>query len=118
MNPLALILTMSLLPATASVSRPLPVAVGTRPRDAWIAEDKLKHGFMSLAVVGFTQASARTVDFDQSAAAVMGVAAGAIAGLGKEWYDRKSGRPFSYRDLIWDSIGIAAGAWLARNVRQ
>jgi uncharacterized protein YfiM (DUF2279 family) len=118
MNPLALILAMSLQPGPASTAKPLPVLAGTRPGDAWIAEDKLKHGFMSLAVVGFTQAGARTVGFDQSAAAVMGVAVGAIAGLGKEWYDRRHGRPFSYRDLIWDSIGIAAGAWVAGNIRE
>jgi uncharacterized protein YfiM (DUF2279 family) len=118
MNPLALILATSLLPGPAAATQPLPVWIGTRPRDAWIAEDKLKHGFMSLAVVGFTQAAARTAGFDRSTTVTMGVAVGAMAGLGKEWYDRKQGRPFSYRDLIWDSIGLAAGAWLAGNLRE
>ena len=40
----------------------------------------------------------------------------AVAGIGKEWYDRAKGGPFSSHDLICDLFGIICGslvAWLS-----
>jgi uncharacterized protein YfiM (DUF2279 family) len=90
----------------------------TAPRDEWFAEDKLKHMFLSMAVVGFAQAGARTAGAARTPAVAIGVSLGAAAGLWKEWHDRRTGRPFSARDLAWDALGIAAGALLVSQARE
>jgi uncharacterized protein YfiM (DUF2279 family) len=49
---------------------------------------------------------------------VIGVSSSALAGLWKEWHDRSIGRPFSYRDLVWDAVGVTVGAIIVDNVRE
>ena len=118
MNPLVLTLTLQLVGSTPTIpSATQPVVQDTRSGDRWFAEDKLKHAFMSIAVVGFTHAGARTVGFDRSSSTMLGISAGVSAGIGKEIYDRKRGRPFSFRDLIYDAVGITLGALIVRNTR-
>jgi uncharacterized protein YfiM (DUF2279 family) len=119
MNTLLLVLAMNLQPVSGSAANTLRTSiVQNRPADAWFGQDKLKHAFMSTAVVGFASAGARTVGLNTSESFVIGVSAGALAGLWKEWHDRRIGRPFSYRDLVWDAIGITAGAIIVDNVRE
>lgn len=119
MNTVLLVLAMHLQPALALAPDTTPTAiVQNRSPDAWFGQDKLKHAFMSTAVVGFASAGARTVGLNRSESFVIGVSSGALAGLWKEWHDRRLGRPFSYRDLVWDAIGITAGAIIVDNVRE
>ena len=85
-------------------------------RDRWFGEDKLKHLFTSTAVVGFGHATARTVVSSEEAV-IPAVLGGVAAGLWKEWYDRRRGRPFSGRDLLYDAVGVALGAALVSRAR-
>ena len=114
---IALALTLLLSPAQA-----LPVPLRWAPHqtrtDAWFGEDKFKHSFLSMATVAFANAGARLFGLDDSAALSVSVGTGAVAALGKEFYDRRQGGPFSVRDLAWDALGIAAGALLVANTRE
>ena len=81
--------------------------------DAWFGADKFKHFAMSYAITAFAFAGARSI-FDSDASAGVALAAGATAGLLKEFYDRSRGRPFSARDIVWDAAGIAVGFVMVR----
>ena len=119
MNTVLLVLMMNLQPACAVAADPVHTAVAQNsPRDAWFAQDKLRHAFMSTAAVGFAYAGARTVGLNRSESFVIGVSSSALAGLWKEWHDRSIGRPFSYRDLVWDAVGVTVGAIIVDNVRE
>ncbi|MEX2284444.1 MAG: hypothetical protein WEE89_18285 [Gemmatimonadota bacterium] len=120
MNAVLLVLALNLHPGNASVSQRVDRSVNQEQRypDEWFAQDKLQHAFMSMAVVGFAHAGARLVGIEKTGAVVVGVSSSAISGLWKEWHDRRIGRPFSYRDLVWDALGIAAGALVMDNVRE
>src|SRR5262245_20770225 len=117
MNPLTLALTLSLsapsLPSDSSRAEQQVAA-----RDEWFAEDKLKHMFTSMALVGYGQATARTAGVARGPSVAIGVSLTAVAGFGSEWHDRRQGRPFSPRDLAWVAVGIAASTLLVRNVRE
>lgn len=110
MNPIApLILSFRL---TFGGVAPVPP-----PPDEWFAEDKVQHFFFSFALTNLSYGTARLVGMDRGAAAVTaGVTAGA-AGIGKEIYDRSTGGHFSYKDLVWDGAGIAAGLTLVSHAR-
>ena len=78
--------------------------------DPWIAEDKVKHFFTSFVVTSLSASGARLAGADRSTSMHVGIAVGASAGVGKEVSDVRSTGIFSYRDLIWDVLGIAAAA--------
>jgi uncharacterized protein YfiM (DUF2279 family) len=117
MNPLTLALTLSLTAPSLPAKSNVPDQQ-VAPRDEWFAEDKLKHMFTSMAVVGYGHASARTAGAARGPSVAIGVSLSAVAGLWKEWHDRRQGRAFSPRDLVWDAVGIAAGALLVSKVRE
>jgi uncharacterized protein YfiM (DUF2279 family) len=114
---IALALTLLLAPAQT-----MPVQLRWAPyqaqTDAWFGEDKFRHAFLSAATVAFANAGARLVGLDDSATLAFSVGAGVTAALGKEFYDRRKGGPFSLRDLTWDAVGIALAALLVANTRQ
>jgi uncharacterized protein YfiM (DUF2279 family) len=87
------------------------------PRDAWFAEDKLKHYFMSLAATNLAYGGARLVGLERRPALFAAAGAAGAAGLWKEWYDHHRGRPFSVRDLVWDAAGVATGVVAMRATR-
>jgi uncharacterized protein YfiM (DUF2279 family) len=37
--------------------------------------------------------------------------------IGKEIHDRRAGGEFSFKDLTWDALGMAAGAALSQHTR-
>lgn len=88
-----------------------------RPYDPWIAEDKLQHLGMSAAITTFSYGSARAAGFDRGPALTVSIVAAATAGIAKEIYDRKAGRPFSFKDLFWDALGTAAAVMMLESVR-
>ncbi len=85
--------------------------------DAWFAEDKLRHFFMSFAATSFAYGAARTAGLGHGPAELAAGASAAAAGVWKEFHDRRRGGPFSYRDLAWDAVGIAAALILAVQTR-
>lgn len=85
-------------------------------RDAWFAEDKLRHFTVSAAATTVGYGGARFL-LDAEPAAVT---AGSIAlglGIAKELMDVRAGGPFSLKDLIWDAAGVALGLTLANGIR-
>jgi hypothetical protein len=60
---------------------------------------------------------ARATRIDSGAGLALAGVAGVIAGIGKEVSDRGRGGPFSFRDLAWDAVGIAAALALAAGTR-
>ena len=85
--------------------------------DRWFAEDKLKHAMMSIAVVNFAHAGARFVGLQDERAVAIAALSAVAAGIWKEAFDQRIGRPFSGRDLVWDALGIGLGLALVSNAR-
>lgn len=98
---------------------PPPAVVDTTEptEDEWFAEDKLRHFFLSFAATSLAYGAVRTAGLDHGPAEVVAGAGAAAAGVWKEFDDRRRGRPFSYRDLAWDGLGIAAALILAVQTR-
>lgn len=89
----------------------------TRVHDAWIAEDKFQHLGMSAAITTFSYGSARLAGVDARPALTLSIAVAATAAIGKEIFDRRAGRPFSFKDLMWDAFGTAAAVMMLESVR-
>lgn len=79
-------------------------------------EDKLKHFFMSFAITSVGYGVARLA-LDHGPAVVAAIAGGAVAGIGKEAYDTRTGGDASVGDLAWDALGIGAGTALNTQIR-
>jgi uncharacterized protein YfiM (DUF2279 family) len=87
------------------------------PADAWLGEDKFRHFWASYVVTSFGFAAAVAAEQDRDTALLVGIGAGAAAGIAKELYDRRRGQIFSRRDLVADALGIAAAYFLLREIR-
>jgi putative lipoprotein len=82
-------------------------------RDSWFGIDKIKHFFISAFIesVAYSGLQAAGVNRRPAVAAAIGITA--AVGVAREIHDkRKPGNRFSYRDLTWGGLGIAAGATL------
>lgn len=75
-----------------------------------VAPDKLKHFFLSAFVQSVSYSALRLARVDHDGALVTASAATVAVGIGKEVYDRRSGRAFDARDLVWDLAGAGAAA--------
>jgi uncharacterized protein YfiM (DUF2279 family) len=88
-----------------------------RPAGGWFGADRLKHFFLSFFVQSASYSVARGVGMSRTAALIPATAATAGVSLSKEVWDRKRGRGFDQRDLVWDALGAgAASALLIRTV--
>jgi uncharacterized protein YfiM (DUF2279 family) len=85
--------------------------------DPWFGSDKFRHFLLSYAVTAFTFASLRSGGLGGDDALAGGMAAAAVAGLGKEAHDRRRGGLFSGRDLVADGVGIMTAYFLLLEVR-
>ena len=96
----------------------LSLSLQQEPRDRWIGEDKLKHFFTSFAATAISASAARLVGMDARTAAWAGAGAGGALGVWKEIRDAATpaGRA-SFRDLVWDGAGVAAGTAVMLQVR-
>jgi uncharacterized protein YfiM (DUF2279 family) len=103
--------------ATSRFARP-PAYYAPAPaeRDAWLGEDKFKHFMMSYAITAGSFGAMRMVA-DRDASLTSGIALGIAAGILKEVYDKRDRRRFSAKDLLWDALGITAGAVIAKQTR-
>ena len=84
--------------------------------DKWIAEDKLKHFAFSYMITSISAGAARTVT-GRDESVLIGASLGLLAGIAKELYDKKNNRSASFKDLIWDALGITAGVLVAQQAR-
>jgi uncharacterized protein YfiM (DUF2279 family) len=104
-------------PAHASVPAARDERRGRR-RDRFFAEDKLMHFFTSFAATSLAASGARAVGFDARDSRRIGMATGAVLGIGKEIHDLgRPGQTASVLDLIWDAGGVALGAAVANQIR-
>jgi uncharacterized protein YfiM (DUF2279 family) len=117
-NAVPPILLATSAPATLPPIPPIVVIDTTdAARDPWFAEDKVRHFFMSFAATSFAYGAARTAGLDHGPAEVAAGVGAAAAGVWKEFHDRSRGRSFSFPDLAWDGLGIAAALILAAQTR-
>lgn len=86
--------------------------------DGWFGADKMKHFFMSAFIQSLTYSSVRAAGASHDGAYLSATAATVGFGVGREIYDGKVKRAFSYKDLVWDGAGLAAGMVLVNNARR
>lgn len=101
------------LPAAAVLLAQLAGCAGTACRDRWTGPDKAAHFALSgVASAGAASLAGREgADRDEQAAA--GIGAAVALGVAKETLDvRADGGCWSWRDLLWGTLGSAAGALL------
>ena len=96
----------------------LSLSLPQEPADRWFAEDKFTHFLSSFAATTIAAGGARLAGFEATESAWIGAGAGATIGTWKEVRDMNSplGRA-SFRDLVWDGAGIAAGTAAMLQVR-
>jgi uncharacterized protein YfiM (DUF2279 family) len=83
--------------------------------DRWLAEDKLRHFTLSFAATHMAYGAARTA-LEPHPATAGAAALATLLGVGKELVDRRTGGPFSTKDLIWDVAGVALGVALVQRI--
>lgn len=87
------------------------------PPDPWFGVDKLKH-FLLSGMVQCTSASlARSAGIERNPARMMGAVLTVSVGVGRELHDRRSGKSFSVKDLVWDALGGTAAVALLNGAR-
>jgi len=83
-----------------------------RVRDEWLGRDKAMHLITSMAIVGIGYYTAYYwAGEGHSCSTAVGIGVSLCAGIGREIWDgtMKTPRHFSYKDLVWDAIGIGLG---------
>ncbi len=79
-------------------------------RDEWFSQDKFLHFYFSATIVGLSYHTlVCRLDRDEREGKIFSISFTAIAGLGKEIYDKKKKGHFSWKDLCWDGAGLAVG---------
>lgn len=86
--------------------------------DKWFGADKMKHFFMSAFIQSMAYSSARAAGASHDGAFVSATAATVGFGVGREIYDGRVKRAFSYKDLVWDGAGLAAGVVLVNKAQR
>lgn len=117
----ALVAPILVLLVAVGTPAPLPAqeaathATHVTARDGWFGQDKVQHFAVSAAITTMGYGGARTV-LERDASVGVAVAVAAVAGVLREAYDHRRGRPFSFRDLLWDALGVAAGYLWIREI--
>lgn len=79
-------------------------------RDDWFGQDKFLHFSASASITGLTyHVYVCRLNGDEDRGEVYAVSLTAVLGLAKEIYDKKRKDQFSWKDLFWDGLGLAAG---------
>ncbi len=88
------------------------------PRERLIAEDKLKHFFVSFITTSLAASTARAAGADDDTSLLIGAGVGTAVGAAKELNDRRGGTgTASALDFAWDLAGVGAGVAVARQAR-
>ncbi|MHB1297753.1 MAG: DUF2279 domain-containing protein [Gemmatimonadaceae bacterium] len=86
------------------------------PRDAWFGIDKAKHFAVSAMIQGVGHSVLRANGHEYREAAWTAGAITLGVGIGKELWDARRGRVFSWKDLAADGAGGITGAVVVRQV--
>lgn len=80
------------------------------PRDAWFSQDKFLHFSACASIVGLSYHTlVCRLQKDEDTGKIYAISLTAVIGLGKEIYDKKKKKHFSWKDLCWDGLGLAVG---------
>lgn len=80
-------------------------------RDSWFGIDKVKHFFMSAFIESVSYSVLQAAHVKRRPALGTAIGVTAAIGVAREIHDKRMpGKWFSYQDLTWDALGIAAGA--------
>jgi len=86
--------------------------VSTR-NDEWFGKDKLKHFSATFLIGAAAYSTARLGDTSKDNASIIGFSLSSTCGIAKEINDEVRRDEWSYKDMIWDFIGGAAGVSLS-----
>jgi uncharacterized protein YfiM (DUF2279 family) len=87
------------------------------PAGPWFGADKIKHFLMSAFVHSTAYSAARWSGASRGTSQIVAGLASASAGIWKEVHDKRSNRPFSVSDLVWDVAGATSAAALLNQAR-
>ncbi len=79
------------------------------PRDTFLGPDKVKHFLMSAFIEDLGFGGLRTLGTSRGVAIGVASAVTVAAGVGREIHDGRTKGLFSFGDLTWDALGLAAG---------
>ncbi len=80
-------------------------------RDSWFGIDKIKHFFMAAFIESVSYSALQAAHVKRRPALGAAIGVSAAFGVAREIHDKRTpGKWFSYQDLMWDALGIAAGA--------
>lgn len=80
----------------------------THHEDDWFGQDKIKHFTVSAWIGTASALQLQNQKIPKQNAVYSGMAISLATGIGKEIYDStKKDNIFSYRDLVWDMLGIS-----------
>ena len=80
-------------------------------RDSWFGVDKIKHFFLSAFIESVSYSALQAAHVKRRPALAGAIGVTAAFGIAREIQNKRTpGNWFSYRDLTWDAIGIAAAA--------
>lgn len=87
------------------------VDLGIEPLyDPWFSTDKILHFSASAAITGLTyHFYVNRLNRPEDRGEVYSVSLTALVGIGKELYDKRKKGYFSWKDLLWDGLGLAVG---------
>ena len=88
-----------------SFGAPATARLQQRAPDRWFGHDKWKHFAAAAVIQSVGYAAFRQGDVSRQGAIWRATAVTSTISLGKEGFDRASGRDFSVRDLVWDAAG-------------
>jgi len=81
-----------------------------RLHDPWFSTDKVLHFSASAAITGLTyHFYVNRLNRPEDRGKVYAVSLTALVGIGKELYDKNKKGYFSWKDLLWDGLGLAVG---------
>jgi len=88
----------------------LPAIHARRTSEPWFSKDKFLHFSASAALSGLCfHVYAARLQGDVERGGVFSVSLTGLIAFSKELYDESRGGTFSWKDLVWDGLGIAVG---------
>lgn len=78
--------------------------------DPWFSQDKILHFYFSTSLTGLVyHLTADQGNREPGQSRIFAISITSLVSVGKEIFDRHQKKVFSWKDLAWDALGIAAG---------
>ncbi len=78
--------------------------------DSWLSQDKFLHFSACASIVGLSYHTlVCRLNRDENQGKIYSISLTAIIGIGKEVYDKKKKKHFSWKDICWDGAGLMVG---------